>query len=110
VEAAENIDGILAVPGLEAIFFGPSDLSTRYGYLGQWEGPGVAEKILEVKAKAAALGIGAGVMATSVDDAVLRRDQGFGMIGVGSDTGLLIRAINQAIEKLRGHTVTRLWF
>jgi 2-keto-3-deoxy-L-rhamnonate aldolase RhmA len=110
VEAVQNIDAILAVPGLEAIFFGPSDLSTRYGYLGQWEGPGVADKILEVKDKAARLGIGAGVMATSLDDGLLRRDQGFRLIGLGSDAGLLIRAINQAFEKLRGHTVTHLWF
>jgi 2-keto-3-deoxy-L-rhamnonate aldolase RhmA len=110
VEAVENIDAILAVPGLDAIFLGPSDLSTRYGYLGQWEGPGVADKILEVKAKAAALGIGSGVMATSLEDGVLRRDQGFGLIGLGSDTGMLIRSINQALEKLRGQTVTRLWF
>ena len=110
VEAVENIDDILAVPGLEAIFFGPSDLSTRYGYLGQWEGPGVAGKILEVKAKAAQRGISAGVMATGLEDGVLRRDQGFGLIGLGSDAGLLIRSINQALEKLRGHTVTHLWF
>jgi hypothetical protein len=70
----------------------------------------VAEKILAIQSQAAALGIGAGVMATSLDDGVRRRDQGFSMIGLGSDAGLLIRSINQAFERLRGHTVTHLWF
>lgn len=110
VEAAANIASILAVPGLEAIFFGPSDLSTSSGYLGQWEGPGVAETILNIRAKAAQLGIGAGVMATSIADGVSRRDQGFRLIALGADTALLIRSINQALEQLRGHTVTHLWF
>ncbi len=109
-EAAANIDSILAVPGLEAIFFGPSDLSTTSGYLGQWEGPGIAETILDIRGKAAQLGIGAGVMATSVEDGVRRRDQGFSLIAIGPDTGLLIRAINQALEQMRGHTVKHLWF
>jgi len=110
VEAVDNIDAILAVPELEAIFFGPSDLSTSYGYLGQWEGPGVADKILDMRAKAAQLGIAAGLMCTSLDNGVLRRDQGFNLIGLGSDTALLIRSINQALEKLRGHTEAHLWF
>jgi 2-keto-3-deoxy-L-rhamnonate aldolase RhmA len=110
VESVDNIDTVLTVPGLEAIFFGPSDLSTGYGYLGEWEGPGVAEKILAIQRQAAAMGIGAGVMATTLDDGVRRRDQGFSMIGLGSDAGLLIRSINQAFERLRGHTVTHLWF
>ncbi len=110
VEAAENIDDILAMPGLEAIFFGPSDLSTTHGYLGQWEGPGIAEKILDIRAKAAQRGIGAGLMATSIEDGAMRRDQGFNLIGLGADTTMLVRSINQALEKLRGHTTTRLLF
>ena len=44
------------------------------GYRGQWEGPGVAEQILSVRAKAAARGIGAGVMCTSIEDGARRRE------------------------------------
>ena len=33
--AIEDIDAILRTPGLEAIFFGPADLSASYGYLGE---------------------------------------------------------------------------
>lgn len=97
-EAAERIDVLLAVPGLEAIFFGPADLSATHGFLGEWEGPGIAEKILDIRARAAARGIAAGLVARTVLDAVRRQEQGFRLIGLGADTGLLIRALREALE------------
>jgi 2-keto-3-deoxy-L-rhamnonate aldolase RhmA len=101
-EAADGIDGILDIPGLRAIFFGPADLSANLGSLGAWEGPGVAERILSIKNAAAARGIASGIVGTSTDDAVARRDQGFGLIALGSDVGLLIRQVSGALKGLRG--------
>ena len=109
-EAVDNIEAILAVPGLEAIFFGPSDLSTSQGYLGQWEGPGVAEQIQRVRALAAARGIVAGVLSTGPEDAVARREQGFKLIGLGADTGLLIRGLRQMLTAVQGPPEVKLWF
>lgn len=109
-EAAEEIDAILDVPGLEAIFFGPADLSASYGHLGEWEGPGMAELILAIRNKAVVKGIGMGVMSRSVEDAVRRRDQGFGLVGLGADASLLIRALMEALERVRGPAAPRLWF
>ncbi len=96
--AVADIDSILDVQGLEAIFFGPADLSASHGYLAEWEGPGIADMILEVRAKAEARGISAGVLARSVTDAQSRRDQGFRMVGVGADMPLLIRAIQETLQ------------
>jgi hypothetical protein len=39
-------------------------------------------------------------MATSIDDALQRKRQGFQMIGIGSDTGLLIRSSLEALKRL----------
>ncbi|MBI4552337.1 MAG: hypothetical protein HY710_08745 [Candidatus Latescibacteria bacterium] len=100
-EAAEHIDAILDVPGLKTIFFGPADLSASFGSLGQWEGPGIADRILDIRAKAAARGIASGIMSTSVEDGIRRRDQGFNLIGLGADAALLIRSIKGALEVLR---------
>lgn len=99
-EAAENIDQILDVPGIEAIFFGPADMSSSRGFLGQWESPGVAEKILEIQAKAATKGIASGILSRSVDESIKRRDQGFEMIALGADVNLLIRAVRENFAKL----------
>jgi 2-keto-3-deoxy-L-rhamnonate aldolase RhmA len=100
VAAGDAIDDILDVRGVDAIFFGPADYSASAGYLGEWEGPGVAERLLALKDKIRARGFPCGVMATSVDDALKRRRQGFQMIGLGSDTGLLIRSSLEALKAL----------
>jgi 2-keto-3-deoxy-L-rhamnonate aldolase RhmA len=101
VEAGEALDSILEVPGIDAIQLGPADYSASSGFLGQWEGPGVADKLLGFKDAARARGLGCGILATSVDDAIRRREQGFQLIGLGADTGLLIRSIRAGLEALR---------
>jgi 2-keto-3-deoxy-L-rhamnonate aldolase RhmA len=109
-EAAENIDELLGVPGLEMIFFGPADLSASYGHVGQWEGPGIGEKILSIRARAAEHGIGSGIISLDPADAVKRRDQGFNLIGLGSDAGLMIRSISAALAALGLKPPTHAWF
>ena len=99
-EAVENIDRLLEVAGLEVIFFGPADLSASYGYLSQWEGPGVAEQIHAIRDRAACQGIASGILSRNPEDAVTRRDQGFGMVGLGADLNLMLRAIQQIYVKL----------
>ncbi|MDR3639156.1 MAG: aldolase/citrate lyase family protein [Isosphaeraceae bacterium] len=101
VHAADALEGILDVPGVDALFFGPADFSASAGYLGEWEGPGVAERILALKDAARARGVPCGVMATDLENALLRQRQGFQMIGIGSDTGLLIRSAREALARLR---------
>lgn len=100
VAAGEAIEDIVEVRGVDAVFFGPADFSSSSGHLGEWEGPGVAQRLLDIKDKIRARGIPCGVMATSVDDALMRKRQGFQMIGIGSDTGLLIRSSLEALRRL----------
>ena len=100
-EVSANIADILAVPGLEAIFFGPSDLSQSFGHLAVWEGPGIAEDILRMKRLADERGVASGVIGTSAEDIARRRDQRFGMIGLGSDIGLMIRQLRELLEPSR---------
>jgi 2-keto-3-deoxy-L-rhamnonate aldolase RhmA len=98
VEAYQSLDAIMSVPGVDALYVGPADLSASAGHLGQWEGPGVAEMVLAIKDRATARGLACGVMATSVDNARERNSQGFRMLGLASDTGLLIRGAKEAIK------------
>lgn len=96
--AASDIDAILAVPGVDALFFGPADFSASAGYVGQWEGPGIAAEILRLKDKITARGFACGLMTTDLDNLRLRRDQGFRLLGVGSDTGLIIRGAREGLR------------
>lgn len=103
-EAVEAIDALLAVPGLDAIFFGPADLSASYGHLGAWEGDGVAERILDVKNRAARRGIATGIMARDRADARSRQEQGFRMVGLGTDAVLLRHQLADLLVTVRGPT------
>jgi 2-keto-3-deoxy-L-rhamnonate aldolase RhmA len=100
VAAGEAIDAILAVPGVDGIYFGPADFSASAGFLGQWEGPGVADTLLRIHERARARGVATGVMCTDLENLKLRQQQGFQMLGAGSDAGLLIRASRQAMETI----------
>jgi 2-keto-3-deoxy-L-rhamnonate aldolase RhmA len=102
VEAGEKIDAILDVPGVDAIQFGPADYSSSSGHLGEWEGPGVAARLLAIKDRIVARGVPCGIMGRSIDDARMRQEQGFRLLGVASDTGLLIRGATEALKALGG--------
>jgi 2-keto-3-deoxy-L-rhamnonate aldolase RhmA len=101
VAAGRELATILDVPGVDAVYLGPADYSATAGFLGQWEGPGVAETLLGFKEMVRARGLGCGIMATGLEDSRQRRSQGFQMIGLGADTGLLIRSLRAAMEALR---------
>ena len=99
-DAAEHIDEILDVDGLEAIFFGPADMSASYGHLGQWEGGDVANIIFDMQNRAANRDIASGVLARSDEEAAVRRDQGFRMIALGADVNLMIDAAKQRLKSV----------
>lgn len=98
VAAIPNVPAMCEVDGTDVFFFGPADFSSTAGYRGQWEGPGVAEQILQLKDTIRAAGKHCGVMTTSIDNLVARREQGFHMLGVGADNGLLLSAIHQRLQ------------
>lgn len=98
-QASEAIVSILDTPGLEAIFFGPSDLSQSRGHRAVWEGPGIAEDVLRMRQLAADRGITAGIIGTGADDITMRCRQGFEMVALGSDIGLLIRQISNLLKE-----------
>ena len=102
VPAGERIDALLDIPGVDAIQFGPADYSSSAGYLGEWEGPGVAERLLAIKDRIVARGVPCGVLARHPEDAKMRQDQGFRMIAAATDTGLLIRGATESLKALRG--------
>ncbi|MDC0935850.1 aldolase/citrate lyase family protein [Pirellulales bacterium] len=96
--AAEHISSFCEIDGVDLFLIGPADWSSTAGYRGQWEGPGVAEQILEVKDAINSAGKHCGLITTSLDNLAIRRDQGFRMLGLGSESGLLLRSLHQALR------------
>ena len=97
VTAGRQVHQLCQVRGVELFFFGPADYSSTAGYRGQWEGPGVAAELQAIMKTLRAQGKHCGVISTSLENLIERRQQGFRMLGVGSDTGLLLRSLHTAL-------------
>ncbi|HEV7514350.1 MAG TPA: aldolase/citrate lyase family protein, partial [Candidatus Acidoferrum sp.] len=97
VTAGRNVNELSDVDGVDLFFFGPADYSSTAGFRGQWEGPGVAAELLAIKDKLRDRGKYCGVMVTSHENLIERRQQGFRVLGVGSDAGLLLRSLHAAL-------------
>lgn len=101
VKAAENIEEMVEVAGTELYFFGPADFTATAGARGQWETPEVARQILHCKDVIRAAGKYCGVVATGGEDLLQRRQQGFQMLGLGLDAGLLLRSLDVMMDAAR---------
>ena len=98
IRAIKQVPMMSQVEGTELFFFGPADFSSTAGYRGQWEGPGIAEQILQIKDTLRRAGKNCGVIATSHENLLERQQQGFRMIGVGIDSGLLLRSLRASLS------------
>lgn len=108
--AYDNLDDILSVEGVETVFLGPGDMSASRGAVGEWEGPGVAEINLDILRQATERGIASGIVARNTDEAISRTAEGFGMVSLGSDIGLMIRHVKSMATALGRDTTGHRWF
>lgn len=86
-----NAEAIAAVPGVDGVFIGPSDLAAAFGQIGQTTHPEVVAAIESGIAAIRRQGKAAGILA--VDEPVARRylELGCGFVAVGTDVSLLAR-------------------
>ena len=100
INAIPNVAKMCNVKGIDLFFFGPADFSASAGFRGQWEGPGVSEQILQLKDTINAAGKHCGVVSTSNQNLKERYDQGFRMLALGADSGLLLRSLHQSLKEV----------
>ena len=95
-----NLDEILAVPGIDAILVGPSDLGIDLG-VGPQPNPlagSHADALRTIARRCAAAGIVAMSYAVSVAGVAMFRDLGYEVFGVSSDAALLRGAALALVE------------
>lgn len=102
-EALDNLDSILSVEGLDAIYIGPSDLSLALGAKPAFDEvePKVAQAIDHVLARARSHGIVAGIHNGTPESALARIAKGFQFVTIGSDARLLAAGSHQILAKMR---------
>ncbi len=99
--AVDQIPRICAIPEVSSIFIGPSDLSASMGLIGQRGHPDLAAKIAEAKAAADAAGKPCGIMASGPEQAREYAAEGYRIVGLGSDMGLLVKSAKALLDKAR---------
>jgi len=101
-QALENLDGILAVPGLNGVYIGPADLSLSLGYdpVNDQSTPEVLAVIEDIRTRAQQAGKFAVMHCSPIDYAVYMSDKKFDMLTVSNDSRLLAIAQQQLFAQL----------
>jgi 4-hydroxy-2-oxoheptanedioate aldolase len=99
--ALANLEAIAAVPGVDGLFIGPSDLAADFGHLGNSAHPEVRAAIDAAIQRIRKTGKVAGILAPVEADARHWLELGATFVGVGSDVGLLARQSEALAAKYR---------
>jgi 2-keto-3-deoxy-L-rhamnonate aldolase RhmA len=99
--ALANLESIAAVPGVDALFLGPGDLSGAMGLPGQVGHPSVAAAMEDAARRARAVGMRIGTVMGTVEQVAHFRSAGYDFVGLASDLGLYMRACTGALKQLR---------
>jgi 2-keto-3-deoxy-L-rhamnonate aldolase RhmA len=107
VAQVEHIDGvraigsILDVPGVDAVFIGPYDLSASLGKPGRIQDDDVCKAIRTVASACAARKVPVGIFAADVPASAKAREDGYTLICSGIDIGFYGRSAASVIKELK---------
>lgn len=100
-EAAEHAEEICSVPGLDAIFLGPGDMSASFGVPGDTKNPSVREALLRT-ISAAKRRVLSRAMMTPIDEVGFWVEQGVELLFVTSDVLCMKTAAKSFLETAVG--------
>ncbi|SCK39558.1 4-hydroxy-2-oxoheptanedioate aldolase [Variovorax sp. HW608] len=102
-QALENLDAIMSVEGLDAVYIGPSDLSLALGCRPVFDDvdPPVQQAIDHILERAKAHGLVAGIHNGTPEGALARIAKGFQFVTVSSDARLMAAGSQQVLAKMR---------
>ena len=101
VSAAEQMDEITRVPGIDWIFVGPYDMSGSAGRLGDINGPETRQAIRKVFDASQAAGIPCGNALSGVENIEKVLASGCQLVVLGEDTAYLKEAVDNALKVFR---------
>jgi len=104
-EAVQKLEAIADVPGVDALFVGPADLSASLGLPGEQSHPQVLDLMSQAAQRAKAAGKPIGTVGGSPEMVAQYRACGFDYVALSSDLGLLMRGAQTTLSSLRTQEV-----
>jgi 4-hydroxy-2-oxoheptanedioate aldolase len=104
--AAARIAEIAAVPGVDALFVGPGDLSGAMGHLGDIAHPAVQAALADCAVTAKRLGMPCGIVGPNPDMVGKFVAMGYSYVAVASDMGMMVGRAPEFLAALRGQPAT----
>jgi len=101
IDAVENIQNLIKVPGIDSLFIGPYDLSASMGKMGQTTDNEVQNAISRVKRHAEKANIPLGIFGPTADAVAPYIKSGYTLIAVGIDILLLGAAAKDITASLK---------
>lgn len=100
-QAVAALEEIAAVPGVDALFLGPGDLSANMGHIGNLAHPDVQGVIADVARRCKAIGKPCGIVGPTPEMVSQFVAQGYAFVAVASDMGMMMRQANAFIQAIR---------
>ncbi len=100
-EALKNISEIVKVPGIDAIFIGPYDLSASLGKMGQLTDPEVKEAIETIAEACKNAGVRLGIFAATAEAIEPFIQQNFTLLAIGTDGLHMAQSAGEIIKSLK---------
>lgn len=101
IDAVANIDEISDVPGIDAVFIGPYDLSASLNKVGLLQDPEVTDAIWQVNNTCLDKGLNTGIYGRSPEMLTQYREAGCTLLCCGVDIAVLADAARRILDNLR---------
>jgi 2-dehydro-3-deoxyglucarate aldolase/4-hydroxy-2-oxoheptanedioate aldolase len=99
--AVAAADDLAAIDGVDVLFVGPADLSHEMGIPGRFADPAFGDALDRVAAAARAHGKAAGMLVRDASEVPAYLARGYGFLGIGSDSGLVMRYAREQLAEAR---------
>jgi 2-keto-3-deoxy-L-rhamnonate aldolase RhmA len=102
--ALNNLDAILAVPGLDIVFIGPNDLHMSLGLKAKFwsDHPDFLSAVEQIKGGARRAHLPIGTLCRDAEDVQKRQAEGFTFLGLGSDAHFMLTLARMEMGKVLG--------
>lgn len=100
LEGARNVEQIIAVDGVDAVFIGTADLAATMGHLGNPGHPDVVAVVERIEQLVHAAGLPLGGLTRDPQQARLLAARGYAFVGAATDSALLAGALRNVVTEL----------